>query len=61
MINSFKKILVPIDGSVYSEKCLERACELAGAFNFVLTFLTAKEQYVGLGRSCQRIPLRKCF
>ncbi|MGY5143923.1 MAG: universal stress protein [Candidatus Nitrosopumilus sp. bin_32a] len=50
MINSFKKILVPIDGSVYSEKCLERACELADAFNsnLILIYVVEKSLPINL-------------
>ncbi|MGV7226636.1 MAG: universal stress protein [Nitrosopumilus sp.] len=31
--NSFKKILVPVDGSVYSEKALKRASEIVQVFD----------------------------
>ena len=31
--SSFKKILVPVDGSKYSEKALQRACEIVNAFD----------------------------
>ena len=31
MTQNFKKILVPLDGSIYSEKALERACEFVNA------------------------------
>jgi nucleotide-binding universal stress UspA family protein len=50
MINNFKKILIPIDGSVYSEKCLERACELGDAFNsdLILIYVVEKSLPINL-------------
>ena len=50
MTNSFKKILVPIDGSIYSEKCLERACELVDAFNsnLILIYVVEKSLPINL-------------
>ncbi len=50
MTNSFKKILVPIDSSIYSEKCLERACELVDAFNskLILIYVVEKSLTINL-------------
>jgi len=41
---SFKKILVPLDGSKYSEKALQRACEVVNAFdsNLILLYVVEK-------------------
>jgi len=41
---SFKKILVPLDGSKYSEKALQRACEVANAFDSKLILLYVVEK-----------------
>ncbi|MGB0856193.1 MAG: universal stress protein, partial [Nitrosopumilus sp.] len=32
-VYNFKTILVPLDGSKYSEKSLQRTCEIVNAFN----------------------------
>ncbi len=42
--NSFKKILVPLDGSKYSEKALQRACEVVNAFDSKLILLYVVEK-----------------
>jgi len=42
--NNFKKILVPLDGSKYSEKVLLRACELASVFNSKLIIVYVVEK-----------------
>ena len=42
--NNFKKILVPLDGSKYSEKALNRACELVEVFNSKLVLLYVAEK-----------------
>ena len=42
--NSFKKILVPIDGSKYSEKALQRACEIVNAFDSKIILLYVAEK-----------------
>jgi nucleotide-binding universal stress UspA family protein len=41
---SFKKILVPLDGSKYSDKALHRACEVVNAFdsNLILLYVVEK-------------------
>ena len=41
---SFKKILVPIDGSKYSEKALQRACEIVNAFDSKIILLYVVEK-----------------
>ena len=41
---SFKKILVPLDGSKYSEKALQRACEVVNAFDSKLILLYVVEK-----------------
>lgn len=42
--SSFKKILVPLDGSKYSEKALQRACEIVDVFNSELVLLYVVEK-----------------
>ena len=42
--SSFKKILVPLDGSKYSEKALQRACEFVNAFDSKLVLLYVVEK-----------------
>ncbi|MFQ5497137.1 MAG: universal stress protein [Nitrosopumilus sp.] len=44
--DNFKKILVPLDGSRYSEKALERACEFVGAFNSKLILIYVVEKSI---------------
>ncbi len=41
---SFKKILVPLDGSKYSDKALQRACEVVNAFDSKLVLLYVVEK-----------------
>ncbi len=50
MTASFKKILVPIDGSIYSEKSLERASEFVDAFgsNLILIYVVEKSIPINL-------------
>jgi nucleotide-binding universal stress UspA family protein len=50
MTASFKNILVPIDGSIYSEKSLERAIELVDAFgsNLILIYVVEKSIPINL-------------
>ena len=50
MTNNFKKILVPLDGSVYSDKALERACEFVNAFdsNLILLYVVEKSIPINL-------------
>jgi nucleotide-binding universal stress UspA family protein len=50
MTNSFKNILVPIDGSIYSEKALERACEFVETFDskLILTYVVEKSIPINL-------------
>ena len=42
--NNFKKILVPLDGSKYSEKALQRACEIGDAFDSKIILLYVVEK-----------------
>jgi nucleotide-binding universal stress UspA family protein len=42
--NSFRKILVPLDGSKFSEKALQRACGIAKAFDVNITLLYVVEK-----------------
>jgi len=46
MTTSFKKILVPIDGSIYSEKSLERASEFVDAFGSSLILIYVVEKSI---------------
>jgi len=46
MTASFKKILAPIDGSIYSEKSLERACDFADAFGSGLILIYVVEKSI---------------
>ena len=46
MTASFKKILVPIDGSIYSEKSLERAYDFADAFGSSLILIYVVEKSI---------------
>ncbi len=50
MTASFKKILVPIDGSIYSEKSLDRASEFVDAFgsNLILIYVVEKSIPINL-------------
>ena len=50
MTDSFKNILVPIDGSIYSEKSLERASEFVDAFgsNLILIYVVEKSIPINL-------------
>lgn len=43
MTNHFKKILVPLDGSKFSEKALKSACEIARSFGSQLLLLYVVE------------------
>lgn len=45
-MTSFKKILVPIDGSIYSEKSLERASEFVDAFGSRLILIYVVEKSI---------------
>ncbi|AJW71163.1 universal stress protein [Nitrosopumilus adriaticus] len=49
-MNNFKKILVPLDGSKYSKKALQRACEMVHAFDsqIVLIYVVEKSIPVNL-------------
>ncbi|MDH5697613.1 MAG: universal stress protein [Nitrosopumilus sp.] len=44
--NNFKKVLVPLDGSTYSEKALERACEFVDAFNSEIILIYVIEKSI---------------
>jgi len=46
MTASFKKILVPLDGSIYSEKSLERASEFVDAFGSSLLLIYVVEKSI---------------
>ena len=46
MIASFKKILVPIDGSIYSEKSLDRASEFVDTFDSDLFLIYVVEKSI---------------
>jgi len=41
---NFKRILVPLDGSKYSEKALQRACEIVNVFDSKLIVLYVVEK-----------------
>ncbi len=45
-VNSFKKILVPIDGSSYSEKALKRACDFVEAFGSEIILIYVVEKSI---------------
>lgn len=49
-ITNFKTILVPLDGSKYSENALQRACELVDAFGskIILVYVVEKSIPVNL-------------
>lgn len=44
--NNFKKILVPLDGSKYSEKALQSVCEIVDAFNSKIILLYVVEKSI---------------
>ena len=48
--SSFKRILVPLDGSKYSEKALQRACEIINVFDseIILLYVVEKSLPVNL-------------
>ena len=46
MTNSFKNILVPLDGSIYSEKSLDRASEFVDAFDSSLILIYVVEKSI---------------
>jgi nucleotide-binding universal stress UspA family protein len=50
MTASFKNIIVPIDGSIYSEKSLERASEFVNTFgsNLILIYVVEKSIPINL-------------
>jgi len=45
-VNNFKKILVPVDGSSYSEKALKRACDFVEAFGSELVLIYVVEKSI---------------
>ena len=45
-MTSFKKILVPLDGSIYSEKSLERASEFVNTFGSSLILIYVVEKSI---------------
>jgi len=44
--NSFKRILVAVDGSLYSEKALKRACDLVEAFDSKIILIYVVEKSI---------------
>jgi len=46
MVNSFKKILVPLDGSTYSEKALKRAGDLVEGFDSEIILIYVVEKSI---------------
>ena len=46
--NNFKKILVPIDGSKYSDKALRQACEFVNMFDSKLVLIYVVEKSIPL-------------
>lgn len=44
--NNFQKILVPVDGSTYSDKALKRACELVDVFDSKIVVMYVVEKSV---------------
>ena len=50
MTSGYKKILVPLDGSKYSEKALQRACDLVDAFDskIILIYVVEKSAPINL-------------
>jgi nucleotide-binding universal stress UspA family protein len=61
--NSFKSILVPLDGSRYSEKALQRACEIVDAFNskIILLYVVEKSLPINLLDRKEYITLLRGF
>ena len=48
--HSFKNILVPLDGSKFSDKALQCACEIADGFdsNIILLYVVEKSSPIGM-------------
>jgi len=44
--NSFKRILVAVDGSIYSEKALKQACDLVEAFDSKIILIYVVEKSI---------------
>ena len=61
MTNNFKTILVPLDGSKYSKKALQRASEMAHAFDskIILLYVAEKSSVNLLDRKEYMKMLRK--
>ena len=61
MTNNFKTILVPLDGSKYSKKALQRAIEIAHAFDskIILVYVAEKSSINLLDRKEYMGMLRK--
>ncbi len=55
---SFKKILVPLDGSKYSEKALQRAYEVVNAFNSKLILLYVVEKSLPINLLDRKVYLK---
>ena len=69
-MSEFKKILVPIDGSKFSEKALQRACEFVNVFDskIILLYVVEKslpinlldrKEYLGILRKFGNQALKK--
>lgn len=55
---SFKKILVPLDGSKYSEKAIQRACEVVNAFDSKLILLYVVEKSLPINLLDRKVYLK---
>ncbi len=55
---SFKKILVPLDGSKYSEKALQRAYEVANAFDSKIILLYVVEKSLPINLLDRKVYLK---
>jgi len=54
----FKKILVPLDGSKYSEKALQSACEVVNAFDSKLILLYVVEKSLPINLLDRKVYLK---
>ncbi len=55
---SFKRILVPLDGSKYSEKAIQRACEVVNAFDSKLILLYVVEKSLPINLLDRKVYLK---
>ena len=62
-MNSFKKILVPIDGSKYSQKALQKAVEIAGEFDskIILIYVIEKSMPLNLLDRSEYLKINRKF